>query len=947
MELFNRNLASRLRLISYVSALILLTGSILVITGWIVNSPTLTGIHPDLISMKFNTALSFLFLGGSLLTFNLVKRPHKRTISGMLAILAMIIPVLTMGQYLFGADLAIDEIFIADRYGETGTLAPGRMAPMSAASLIIAALSMLLLNRGKWGAVSLAQAFALGIILFSIVPLLGYIYGRPQIYGSPGFTSMSLPTVILLMVAGSGILFAVSRAGVMSVIVAESITGYAIRKFLPVILLLPVIMILLLLALELTAVVNILNDITLVSLILIAGFILIMLLFLRTLHVMEISRSRTLDRAHIANQQIRLHIENTPLAVIEWDNDFRVKKWSWQAREMFGWKPEEVYNKRPDEWKFVHEHDNDQVKDVMQKLGSGQETSAILSGRNFTKTGATVHCVWYNSVLYNRDGEMISVLSLIDNVTKQKRIERKLAEREEQYRSLVEISQDAILINQDNRIVFANAAACKLFGAMKPEQIIGKPSIELFHKDYHGIIKERIKNLVNGVPVPVIEEKIVRLDGGEVDVEVAASIFMYRKRMAIMVVIRDITERKLAHKNLKRNEFMLRMAGNLAQMGGWMINLSEGKVTWSEQVAAIHDMPPDYSPSVEEGIGFYAPEYTDRIRKVVNDCAEKGIPYDEELEIISGRGRRVWVRTIGVAERDESGSIVNIIGGFQDITSRKKNEQEIKKLNEELEERVRERTRQLESSNRDLEAFSYSISHDLRAPLRAINGFTRILLDDHSSRLDEQGIRVCHTITGNARRMGQLIDELLAFSRIGRRDIRYSLIDMNQMTAELYKEVTTPDERERIKLSTGELCSVYGDPAMIRQVWSNLLANSVKFTSMERNPHIGISCKLAGDFCEFSVKDNGIGFDMKYADRIFGVFKRLHSAKQFEGTGVGLAIVQRIIDKHGGNVKARGSPGKGAVISFTLPLKKPAGDPGLHGTINILSSLSDPGAAGK
>jgi light-regulated signal transduction histidine kinase (bacteriophytochrome) len=293
------------------------------------------------------------------------------------------------------------------------------------------------------------------------------------------------------------------------------------------------------------------------------------------------------------------------------------------------------------------------------------------------------------------------------------------------------------------------------------------------------------------------------------------------------------------------------------------------------------------------------------------------------------------------------GRIVNITGGFQDISSRKKIEQEISRLNEDLEQRVRDRTRQLEASNMDLEAFSYSVSHDLRAPLRAIDGFTRILLEDHSSLLDEEGIRICNTIAENTIRMKQLIDELLNFSRVGRRDIRFSLLDMNQMAADLYKEVTTPDERASIKFTSGELCSVYGDPALIRLVWSNLLSNAVKFTSMKKNPHIEISCENVGDTCEFSVRDNGIGFDMKYAERLFGVFRRLHNARQFEGTGVGLAIVQRIIQKHGGKVRAEGSPDKGAVFSFTLPVKKPSGNPDRPGTGEYLSAGSDPGAPAR
>ena len=945
MESDNRRPAHRLRTISFYASLVMVIGAIAVMTGWIFDLTFLISIRPDFVPMKFNTALSFLLMGVSLLAFHRGKPGMKGIVTVIPAVLVLALSAATLVQYLFHADLLIDELFITDHARAADTASPGRMAPMTASGLFISSILLLLLSSGKWSAVYLGQVLALGLILFNLIPLMGYIYSRPQLYGFPGSTSMALPTALLFLIAGSGILFALPRSGAVSLVTGGDITGYVLRKFLPVSLLVPVMMIFLLLLLEITGIVSLLSDILLVSLLMITGSILFMLWFLRSLQVIGISRSKAMDRAYIAGEQIRSHIENSPLAVIEWDSGFRVKKWSWQAAELFGWKFKEVYNKRPDDWKFVHESNSERVKNIMQKLMTGQESSVVLAGRNYTKSGETVHCVWYNSVLHDRNGEMISVLSLIDNVTKQKKTERTLAEREEQYRSLIEISQDAILINQDARVVFLNPAAVKLFGASKAEQVMEKPAIELFHEDYHAIIRERINKLIKGIPVPVIEEKIVRLDGLVVEVEVAATCFMYKKKNAIMVAIRDITERKTALKKLKRNEFLLRMAGNLAQVGGWMVNISEQRIVWSDQVAAIHDMPPDYSPTVEEAISFYAPEYTDRIREAYNNCAVKGIPYDEELQIISGKGRRVWVRTIGVAERDASGKIVYVLGGFQDITSRKKTEEEIRKLNEELEQRVRERTLQLEATNRDLEAFSYSVSHDLRAPLRAINGFARILLEDHSAGLDKTGIRVCHTVMENANRMRQLIDELLAFSKIGRRDIRVSLIDMNQLVRDVFKELTDSDERGRIKFDVDRLCRAYGDPAMVRQVWTNLISNAAKFTSKEKNPHIAVSCSNGDDYCEFSVRDNGIGFDMKNAGRIFGVFKRLPGSRQYDGTGVGLAIVQRIIQKHGGSVRAEGKPGEGAAFYFTLPVKKPAGNFRRPDKTDQLPAGGDPGIA--
>jgi signal transduction histidine kinase len=245
-------------------------------------------------------------------------------------------------------------------------------------------------------------------------------------------------------------------------------------------------------------------------------------------------------------------------------------------------------------------------------------------------------------------------------------------------------------------------------------------------------------------------------------------------------------------------------------------------------------------------------------------------------------------------------------------------EERFRKLNVELERRVAQRTSQLEAANKELEAFSYSVSHDLRAPLRAVDGFIRILLEDYAPRLDAEGKRVCSVISQSARDLGRLIDDLLAFSRVGRTDLQPASVDMATLAQTLFLELTTPGERERIDFRVGRLPSVVGDPSLIRQVWVNLLSNAVKFSSKKARAVIEVNAEVRGGEALYSVRDNGAGFDMQYANKLFGVFQRMHSAKEFEGTGVGLAIVQRIILRHGGRIWAEGEVGKGAMFCFTL-----------------------------
>ena len=378
------------------------------------------------------------------------------------------------------------------------------------------------------------------------------------------------------------------------------------------------------------------------------------------------------------------------------------------------------------------------------------------------------------------------------------RLERKKAEEallssEERYRSLVELSPDALFVETNERIVFINSAGTKLLGASSAQQIVGRSLQEFVHPDDWSTARNRLKQLrEDGKPLSFIEQRLKKLDGRPVDVEIAAAPLVFAGKKAAQVIAHDIRERKRA-------------------------------------------------------------------------------------------------------------------------------EEEIRTLNTDLEQRVRERTVELEAANKELEAFSYSVSHDLRAPLRHIEGFVEILAATTAESLDRESQRHLDTIAESAKQMGRLIDDLLTFSRTARAELTKAPTDLPSLLQSVMRDLAQEARERQVQWVIGRLPQVQADHALLRQVLLNLLGNALKYTRTRNPARIEVGCCDDKSEDIIFVRDNGVGFDMRYAHKLFGVFQSLHRASDFEGTGVGLANVRRIIHRHGGRTWAEGEIDKGAAFYFSLP----------------------------
>jgi len=504
---------------------------------------------------------------------------------------------------------------------------------------------------------------------------------------------------------------------------------------------------------------------------------------------------------------------------------------------------------------------------------------------------------------------------LLQEIAQRKQVEKTLREREEFFRLLSDNMTDMIaVIDRDGRRLYNSASYRDVLGDV--EELHGTDSFADIHPDDQERMKQIFQKTVETGEGQRAEFRFLLPDRSVRYVESLGSVIRDDRGEVskLVVVSRDMTDRKLAESQLSRLATAVEAAAEAiiitdANETIEYVNPAFEHLTGYSEDEVVGRTPRSLKRAKDKELAEYTKAW---------DRLKQGIAWSGSLTDHRRNGAPFAAEETIAPIRDNQGSLIGFVAVIRDITARRQAEENVRKLNEELETRVEQRTEQLKNAYQELEAFSYSVSHDLRAPLRAIDGFSRILLDEHGSGLSEEGRRLLSRVRVNTQQMGDLIDDLLTFSRLSRQPLERQTTALREVIERALSDLREERREREAEIRIGELPDAPADPALLKQVYVNLLSNALKFTRDAAPAVIEIEASERDGETVYSVRDNGVGFDAQYEDKLFGVFQRLHRAEDYEGTGVGLAIVQRIVQRHGGRVWAESPPGGGAAFHFTL-----------------------------
>jgi PAS domain S-box-containing protein len=633
-----------------------------------------------------------------------------------------------------------------------------------------------------------------------------------------------------------------------------------------------------------------------------------------------------------SEERYRLLVEGAQdYAIFMLDPQGHVATWNEGAERLFGYQGEEIIGK-PGSLLFVPEDIRSGAPEREREKAT-EEGRAVDDRWHVRKDGSQFWASGFVRPVRDEAGILRGFAKVARDITVHKKIEDKLRESEERFRATFEQAAVGVAhVSTDGRLLRVNDKLCEIFGYTR-EEMLGLTLQDLAYPEDHYADLEQVRWVLAGKTESYsMEKRYLRKDGSLVWANLAVSLVrdLSGDTEYFIGAIEDVTERKRAEEELRKSESSLSAAQRIAHLGNWDYDIGRDEAYWSDELYRIFGFAPQaFVPTYKKFLDLVHPNDRDILRREVRAALYGGHERGHssvDYRAVRPDGEVRFVSTHYQVVHDASKRPVRLIGTIHDVTERKEAEEKIRRLNEELEQRVRQRTAQLEEANRELESFSYSVSHDLRAPIRHIGGFTQMLQQRAGPSLDEISLRYLNTIVQSTDRAGELIDALLSFSRTSRAEMRPTVVDMNRLVREALEDLRFETDGRSIDLKIEALPEVRGDPRMLRLVLQNLLSNALKYARPRERAVIEVGSTIGEGEAVFFVRDNGVGFDEAYADKLFGVFQRLHRAEEFEGTGIGLATVWRIVQRHGGRVWAEGCVGEGATFYFSLPLPHEPGN---------------------
>jgi PAS domain S-box-containing protein len=618
--------------------------------------------------------------------------------------------------------------------------------------------------------------------------------------------------------------------------------------------------------------------------------------------------------------------ESVPDGIVGWDSDGIITTANEATAALLGFdKTDDVIGRR---WlDFVEQEDVPRRVETLRALHeSGGAAEAEFRMRR--KDGTRFDAYGRQRVVLDSEGNFVQAVAIARDITARKQSEEALQLSEARFRSIFEgAGHGMALLDLDGHFLNVNASFSRITGYGEDE-MRGLTFLDITHPDdlaeSAATAQQMGKGEISGLE---LTKRYVRKDGGIVWVQLnvsavhdAAGAPVYR-----VCQVQDITKRVRADAALRQSLEQMRVVFEHQIIAISLTSLEKGFVRVNDQFCRLFGYSREELAHLSWADITYPDDRAISAVQFGRIMAGEIEAYSLEKRYIRKDGELIFAELSCGAVRNQDGSLEYLLSLLSDITERKRAEEELHAYRQHLEDLVTVRTadlaktnEELQAVNQELETFSYSVSHDLRTPLRAIDGFSSMLLKDYSRKLNPEGRRMLNVVHDNTVRMGRLIDDILAFSRSGRGEMSLAMIDMDRSVRTVIEEMAPVLAGRKLRFDIKPLAAAQGDGAMIRRVWTNLIDNAVKFTANKSEAVIEIGSTEGEKDIIYYVSDGGVGFDMQYVDKLFGVFQRLHSS-EFDGTGIGLAIIKRIIARHGGRVWAEGKVNEGATVYFTLP----------------------------